>query len=72
MPASAPLDELGVGARVAVADRVGVLELLERVFADGFEHAVAAAVAGEQGVVGERGDAVEGVGAADGFGGLAA
>ena len=49
---------------------VGVVELLERVFADGLEHAEAAAVAGEQGVVGERGDAVQRVGAADGFGGL--
>ena len=69
MPASAPLNELGEGAGVAVADRVGVLEVLERVLADGLEHAEAAAVAGEQALVGERGDAVERVGAADGLGG---
>ena len=65
-------EQLRVGVRVAVADRVGVLELFERVFADGLEHPEAAAVAGEQAVVGERGDAVEGVGAADGLGGLRA
>ena len=64
------LEEFGVGARVAVADGVDVVEVFEGVFADGLEHAEPAAVAGQQAVVGERGDAVQGVGAADGFGGL--
>jgi hypothetical protein len=56
-PLSAPHAPLG---RLAV----------ERELADGLEHAEAAAVAGDQGVVGERGDAVQRVGAADALGGV--
>ena len=58
-PSSAPVISSTYARACAVADVAGVLELLERVLADGLEHAEAAVGTGQQAVVGERGDPVE-------------